>query len=91
MGCNGFYHEFHSIWERMADERDESGKFTAEYPKEAFIAAIEKLDVPGTKNIADEVGCSYDLAYLRLKELEEAGEVQSDEVGQAFIWTSRDK
>ncbi len=69
----------------MAD-RDEEGKYTEEYPDEAFLSAIEAVDVASTQNIADEVGCSYDLAYRRLKSLEADGTLDSQEVRSAFVW-----
>lgn len=69
----------------MAD-RDEEGKYTEEYPDEAFLSAIEAVDVASTQNIADEVGCSYDLAYRRLKSLESDGKLNSQKVRSAFVW-----
>jgi len=69
----------------MAD-RDEEGKYTEEYPDEAFLSAIEAVDVASTQNIADEVGCSYDLAYRRLKALEADGALDSHQVRSAFVW-----
>lgn len=70
-----------------ADRDDESGKFTEQYPRKAFLQAVDELDTPTTTNVAIEVGCSYDLAYRRLKALEEEGEVNHTEVGSTFIWS----
>lgn len=67
-------------------DRDDDGKFRQEYSDERFLSAIEELAVTSTQNIADEVGCSYDLAYRRLKSLEEDREVEREEVGGSFIW-----
>jgi GTP-sensing pleiotropic transcriptional regulator CodY len=68
------------------EDRDEDGRYTETYPDEAFFSAINEVDVASTQNIADAVGCSYDLAYHRLKQLEDAGEVESREVRNAFVW-----
>lgn len=70
----------------MAKERDEEGRFSEEFPDEAFLQAIKSLPVASTQKVADEVGCSYDLAYRRLKTLEEEDEVTYDKVGQSFVW-----
>jgi len=70
----------------MRDDRDEEGQYTETYPDEAFLRAVDQLSVASTQNVADEVGCSYDLAYRRLKSLEEDGEVEHEEVGRSFIW-----
>lgn len=70
----------------MAGDRDEDGKYTEQYPEEEFLSAINTVDVASTQNIADTVGCSYDLAYRRLKDLERVGAVRSKEVRSAYIW-----
>lgn len=70
----------------MNEERDEAGRFRETYADEEFLEAIETVSVPSTQNIADEVGCSYDLAYHRLKALEQTQSVGAEQVGQAFIW-----
>jgi len=67
--------------------RDDGGQFTEEYEDEAFLSAIESLPVASTQNVADEVGCSYDLAYRRLQSLEEDREIEHGEVGGSFVWT----
>lgn len=69
------------------EDRDDQGQFTEEYSDEAFISAIESLPVASTQNIADEVGCSYDLAYRRLKALREDEEIEKEDVGGSFVWT----
>lgn len=71
----------------VAQDRDEeSGKFTEQYPKEAFLAAVESLDNATTTKIAEEVGCSYDLAYRRLTSLSDTGEIRHTRVGSSFVW-----
>jgi DNA-binding IclR family transcriptional regulator len=70
----------------MSDDRDDEGRFREEYPDEAFLQAIDELEVASTQNVADEVGCSYDLAYRRLRTLNEKGRVRQDQVGSSFLW-----
>lgn len=70
----------------MADERTDEGKFTEQYPRSSFLEAIEGVSVASTQNVADEVGCSYDLAYRRLKQLEAEEAVEHESVGGSFVW-----
>lgn len=70
----------------MRDDRDEEGQYTETYSDETFLQAVDSLSVASTQNVADEVGCSYDLAYRRLKQLEQDGHVEHEEVGGSFIW-----
>jgi len=68
--------------------RDEdSGKFTEQYPREAFVRAVVSIENATTTEVADEVGCSYDLAYRRLNALESDDEIESITVGSSFVWT----
>jgi len=73
----------------VAQNRDEdSGKFTKQYPEEAFLEAVEQLETATTTEIAEEVGCSYDLAYRRLNALVDRGKVLRKEIGPSFVWSS---
>jgi len=72
------------------DERDEEGKYTRTYPDEAFLTAIDGVDVASTQAVADHVGCSYDLAYRRLHELEREGKIKKTDVGGSFLWDRSD-
>ena len=68
-------------------ERDEnSGKFTEEYPLQAFLGALAELGSSGTTDIADQVGCDRRTAYLKLKSLEDKGEIRSQKVGNSILW-----
>jgi predicted HTH transcriptional regulator len=68
-------------------ERDNrSGRYTTEYKPEAFIEAVEKLGLASTRDVADEVGCSYDLAYRRLKELADEGNIEGNKIGNTYHW-----
>jgi CRP-like cAMP-binding protein len=71
-------------------ERDEeSGKFTEEYPLQEFIEALDELGPSGTTDISDYIGCDRRTAYLKLKSLEEEGEVSSTKVGNSLFWKLR--
>lgn len=70
-----------------SDRDEESGKFTEKYPREAFVRAVENIENATTKKVANEVGCSYDLAYRRLNTLTEEGEVTCTEIGSSFVWS----
>ena len=66
---------------------DESGKYTNTYRPEAFVDAVHDADgVAGTQDVADAVGCSYELAYKRLRALADAGDVESQKVANARVW-----
>jgi len=71
-------------------ERDEeSGKFTEEYPLQEFIEALDELGPSWTTDISDYMGCDRRTAYLKLKSLEEEGEVSSTKVGNSLFWKLR--
>jgi CRP-like cAMP-binding protein len=71
-------------------ERDEeSGKFTEEYPLQEFIEALDELGPSGTTDISDYIGCDRRTAYLKLKSLEEEGEISSTKVGNSLFWKLR--
>lgn len=71
----------------VQDRDEDSGKFTEQYPEEAFLEAVERLDTATTTEIAEEVGCSYDLAYRRLNTLADEGKIQRKEIGPSFVWS----
>lgn len=68
------------------DRDDETGRFTEEYPQKRFEEAITAVEPATTSKVAEYVGCSYDLAYRRLTDLETDGEVTKTEVGNSFVW-----
>lgn len=70
--------------DRDRDER--SGKFTEEYPPQEFLEALTDLGPSGTTDISDYIGCNRRTAYLKLKSLEEDGEVRSRKVGNSLLW-----
>ena len=70
-----------------ADRDEETGKYTDKYPDEAFLDAIREHDgLPTTPSVAEPVGCNRRTAYNRLKELEEQGDIISQEAGRTLVW-----
>ena len=68
------------------DRDEKSGKFTEEYPRQDFLEALAELGPSGTTDISDYVGCDRRTAYLKLKSIEEAGEIRSNKVGNSLLW-----
>jgi hypothetical protein len=72
----------------MSDERDDfSGRYTETYSLDSFINAVEDSGMASTQEIADKVGCSYDLAYRRLKELDSRDKIDGKKVGNTYHWS----
>lgn len=68
---------------------DDSGQFREVFEREDFLRAVEELETATTANVAEAVGCSYDLAYRRLKALEGRQRITSKRVGNSFLWFPR--
>lgn len=76
----------------MTREHDpDTGRIIQSYPLEKFHAAVAELDMAGTRDVADHVGCSYQLAYKRLRELEDQGRVESLKIGGSRVWSVVDQ
>jgi ribosomal protein S25 len=67
---------------------DESGKYIEKYSDKEFIKSVKEVKTSTTQNIADRVGCSYDLAYRRLNTLEDEGILSSTEIGGCLLWST---
>jgi len=74
--------------DRKRDNR--SGRYTTEFEPEAFVEAVQKLGSCSTHDVADEVGCSYDLAYRRLKKLAEEDDIMGNKIGNTYQWKTTD-
>lgn len=75
----------------MGRERDEeTGKYTTQYHREDFLDALDEGDFLSTDDVAKKVGCTQNLAYRRLKELEQEGVVKSKEIGRFLAWQKAD-
>ena len=70
----------------MSKDRDEEGKYSETYPDSAFFKAVRQIPVASTQNVAEEVGCSYDLAYRRLGDLYDENKIEREEVGNSFVY-----
>jgi predicted transcriptional regulator len=70
-------------------ERDsESGKLTEQYTDEEFLDPVAEYEPASTREVAESVGCSRRNADVRLKKLEEAGEIRKKKVGNSLTWFS---
>ena len=67
--------------------RDDDGTYTDEYPLDEFAATVERLEPTTTGEIVAEIGCSSNLARLRLHELADRGDVGKKETPSGYIWT----
>ena len=75
-----------------ADRDDESGRYQETYPRAAFLEALADADgMAGTQDVTDAVGCSYELAYKKLRALEDEGTIASRKVGNARLWLLEDE
>ncbi len=71
----------------MAKPRDErSQRFQQEYSDRDFLDAVDRLELPTTTDVADELGCVKATAAGRLNALEDDGELAAKTVGQAKVW-----
>lgn len=71
----------------MPDRDEDTGRYVEEYPPELFLDALDELSgAGGTQEVADEVGCKYDIAYKKLRQLEEKGRIAVRKVGNANLW-----
>ena len=69
------------------DERDtETQQFTPTYADEDFLQVVRELEVAGTSEVADKVGCSVDNARVRLDDLADRGELVKREVGRRNVY-----
>ena len=76
--------------DRGVGSRDEGGKWSPQFTDQEFLDAVASLPVASTQRVADEVGCSYDLAYRRLKQLADENRVDNKKVGGSFVWLDID-
>lgn len=71
----------------MRQEKDVStGRFEESFRDETFLKTLTKGSVLSTKEVAEKVGCSYNLAYKRLKELVEKGSIKGKIIGNSYAW-----
>ncbi|ADB63982.1 helix-turn-helix transcriptional regulator [Haloterrigena sp. SYSU A558-1] len=68
-------------------QRDEtSGRFDSEYTSNRFLEAVRRLGPTTTGEVSNELDCHRNTARRRLKELEEQGRIEKEEIGQEFVW-----
>ena len=72
--------------ESYFEQDKDTGKITQQYSDDEFIEVVQDSSPASTSEVAEGVGCSSDNAYRRLKELEEAGKINSKMEGNSLIW-----
>lgn len=72
----------------VARERDEHGRIKETYPLDDVHDALASIGPAGTKEVADELGSSYETAYQKLRALEDDGRVTSRKVANARLWSA---
>lgn len=71
----------------MSRSKGPEGRYTIQYPLSQFLDTIKVVDAPATtRDIANKVGCSFDTAAAKLKELEDFGEVSRTRDSGTTIW-----
>lgn len=75
----------------IRERNEENGRWEKTYPRERFVDVLRDHGPAGTSTVEEAVGCSYHLAYERLRELEEQGRVTSTRVGNARLWEVADE
>jgi hypothetical protein len=73
----------------VPDRNEDTGRYRREYPLELFLTAVDELELATTSKVTEKVGCSYDLTYRRLNELEKQGNLTKQEIGGSFVWEKR--
>jgi GTP-sensing pleiotropic transcriptional regulator CodY len=76
----------------MPKRNEDSGRYTDEYSREAFLDALRTLDgAGGTSEIANEVGCIRETAYKKLRAMRNDGLVNSRDVGGSLLWILKEE
>lgn len=72
----------------MTNKNEPEGEaHNVQYPRRSFVEAVRDLDDPvGTQAVADEVGCSYELAHQRLHDLAGKGELDKQKIANSNLW-----
>ncbi|WP_458207320.1 transcriptional regulator [Haladaptatus sp. NG-SE-30] len=76
----------------MESEKPERNGKSYSFSLDEFREAIRaEGGMCGTRDVADRVGCSYELAFKRLHELQENGKITSKKVGGSRVWMVNDQ
>ena len=69
------------------DERDDqTNRFRRTYTDEDFLEAVRELEIAGTSEVSEIVGCSTENARVRLNQLVDRGELEKRKVGKRNIY-----
>lgn len=64
----------------------ESGRFARVYDDTDFLGVVADLEQAGTHDVADQLGCTQEHAYRRLRTLADNGRIDSRTIGGTRIW-----
>jgi predicted transcriptional regulator len=68
------------------EQEQDTGQIKQQYSDQDFVDAVGDHDPASTTEVAESVGCTQRNALERLRKLEDAGRIQSKDVGRSFIW-----
>ncbi len=69
------------------DKRDdETQQFTPTYADKDILECVRDLEVAGTQDVSDTVGCTTENARVRLNKLVERGELAKREIGGKNVY-----
>lgn len=72
----------------LPDREEESGRWRPQFSDEDVLRAVKDADGLATSgDVHRALGCSYDTARRRLKELVEAGELETMEVAGTNVYS----
>lgn len=74
----------------MKQRDSDTGQYTPAHSNSDLLDYLATDGPAGTQAIADEFGYTQPTAYRRLRQLEQAGEVDSQRVGNALLWSIND-
>lgn len=64
---------------------EDNARWTTNYPRETFLKSLT-LEYQTTAQVRDKIGCSRELATLRLTELFNDGKVARIKAGNIWLW-----
>jgi hypothetical protein len=78
---------------QMPQDRDQdSGQYQEVYPLETVEEAVRTVGQGTTQDVADELGCAYQTAYMKLRQLEDDDDtpVASSRIGNVRVWAAEE-
>lgn len=70
----------------MGDDRNHEGRFTPKHADEEVLGAVRAHEPAATSEVASELDVSRQGADYRLRQLRDAGRVNSKKIGASLVW-----